>query len=54
MQRLLLDESERSAQALVDRRRAPVLPDRIPDFLTERVRRDRAVGVESEQALVQV
>jgi hypothetical protein len=43
MKRLLLDERECGAEALVDRRRAPVLPDSLPDLLAERVRRDRAV-----------
>ena len=52
-QRLLLDEPERRAQLRVDRCGAPVRPDSVPDVLPERVRRDRAVGVQSEQALVE-
>jgi hypothetical protein len=39
----LLQESECRAQRLLNRRRAPVTPDRLPDPLAERVRRDRAV-----------
>ena len=54
MKRLLLDERKRGTKPLVDRGGAPVLPDRIPDFLAERIRRDRAVGGESKEALVQV
>src|SRR5207249_7711310 len=36
-----------------DRRPAPVLGDRLPDLLTERVRRNCAVGARSEQTLVE-
>src|SRR5207302_2984822 len=49
----LLDEPEHRAQRPADRRRAPVSLHRLPDFLTECVRRDRAVGVRSERALVE-
>src|SRR5581483_9745417 len=52
--RLLLDEPERGAQAFVDRRRAPVGLDRLPEILTKRIRRDRAVGARSEETLVEV
>jgi hypothetical protein len=54
MERLLLDEPEGGAQTLIDRRGAPVLPDSVPDLLAERIRRDRAVGAESEEALVEM
>jgi hypothetical protein len=43
LQRELLEESERCAQRLADRRRAPVTFHRLPDLLAERIRRDRAV-----------
>lgn len=49
----LLEEPERRAQALVDWRRPPVQPDRLPDLVTERIRRDRAVRPRSEGALVE-
>jgi len=42
-ERDLLQEAECCAQGLVDRRRAPVTPDRLPYGLAECVRRDRAV-----------
>jgi hypothetical protein len=51
--RQLLDEAERGTKAPVDRGRPPVSLDRLPDFFTEAVRRDRAVGVRSERALVE-
>jgi hypothetical protein len=54
VQGLLLDEPECGAQSLVDRRGAPVGSDPVPDLLTERVRRDRAVGAQSEKTLVQM
>ena len=52
-QRQLLDEPERGTQAFIDRRGAPVALDRLPDFLADCVRRDRAVGIRSERALVE-
>jgi cell division transport system permease protein len=52
-QRHRLDEAERRADTLVDRRRAPVGLDRPPHVLAERVRRDRGVGVCSEGTLVE-
>jgi hypothetical protein len=52
-ERQLLEETERRAQALVDRRRTPVALDRLPDLIPECVRRDRAVRVRSERTLVQ-
>ena len=53
-ERQLLDEAEHRAQPVVDRRGAPVALDRLPDLVTERIRRDRAVGVRSEVAFVEV
>jgi hypothetical protein len=52
-QRQLLDEPERGTQAFIDRGGAPVALDRLPDFLADCVRRDRAVGVRSEGTLVE-
>ena len=52
-QRERLEESERCAQPFVDRGCPPVPLDCIPDLLAECVRRDRAVGSRSEQALVE-
>ena len=51
--RQLLDEAERGADPPVDRSGAPVVLDSAPDVLTERVRRDRSVGVRSKMALVE-
>jgi hypothetical protein len=49
-ERQLLEEAERRAQLLVDRRGTPVALDRLPDLVPERIRRDRGVGVRSEGA----
>ena len=51
-QRQLLDEPECGAEAFIDRSGAPVALDCLPDFPADCVRRDRAVGVRSERALV--
>src|ERR1051325_8538721 len=51
---LLLDEREGRSTALAHGRGAPVGPDRLPDLLAERIRRDRAVGAQSEEALVEM
>src|SRR5262249_44638352 len=40
-------------QLRTERGRPPVGRDRLPDLLTERVRRDRAVGARSERALIE-
>ena len=48
-QRQLLEERERRGELRPQRRGSPVGDDRVPDFLTERVRRDRAVGARSER-----
>ena len=52
-QRQLLDEDERRGELGPERRGAPVGDDRLPDLLTERVRRNCAVGTRSERALVE-
>jgi hypothetical protein len=52
-QRQLLEEDERGGKLGTERRRAPVVDDCLPDLLTERVRRNCAVGARSERALVQ-
>jgi hypothetical protein len=51
--RQLLEEDERRRELGPQRRAPPVVDDRLPDFLTERIRRDRAVGARSERALVE-
>lgn len=50
----LLEEAERGAELLVDGSGAPVALDCLPDVVTERIRRDRGVGVRSEGALLEV
>ena len=50
----LLEEAECGAQLLVDGSGPPVTLDCLPDVVTERVRRDRGVGVRSEGALLEV
>src|SRR3954470_11613653 len=52
-QREHLEESERRGQLGTKRRRAPIVDDCLPDLISERIRRDRAVGARSERALVQ-
>src|SRR4051812_46422562 len=49
----LLDERQCRSELRAERRRAPVVDDRLPDFLTEGVRRNCAVGARSERALVE-
>jgi hypothetical protein len=51
--RQLLEEGERRGKLGPQWRGPPVVDDRLPDFLTERIRRDRAVGARSERALVE-
>jgi hypothetical protein len=49
------EEVERAAQPLVDRRGLVVVEDRVDELrASEGVRRDRAVGLESEGTLVQL
>jgi hypothetical protein len=43
VERQLLEEDERRLQLGTERRTAPVVDDRLPDLLTERVRRNCAV-----------
>lgn len=50
--RELLEKPERRAEVFLDRCRAPVTSDGLPDLLAQRVRRDRAVGRRSERTLV--
>jgi hypothetical protein len=52
-QRDLLDEPERRMQRRPDGRGPPVGQHRLREFLSERNRRDRAVGARSEGALVE-
>jgi len=52
-QRQLLEEEQRRRELRPERRGAPVVDDRLPNLLTERVRRNCAVGAQSERALVQ-
>jgi hypothetical protein len=47
-QRQLLEKRERRLQLGRERRRAPVVDDRLPDLIAERVRRNCAVGASSE------
>jgi hypothetical protein len=51
--RQLLEEDERRRELRAQRRGPPVVDNRLPDFLTERVRRNCAVGARSERALVE-
>ena len=54
LERELLEEPERRAERLARRARVrQSLLDRLPHVLAERVRRDRAVGLRSERALVE-
>ena len=48
-----LEEDEGGTKLGPKRRTSPVGDDRLPDVLTERVRRDRAVGARSEWTLVE-
>ena len=52
-QRELLEEGEGRPELGSERSGAPIGDDRVPELLTECVRRDRAVGARSERALVQ-
>jgi hypothetical protein len=52
-ERQLLEEDERRLELGTQRRGAPIVDDRLPDFLAERVRRNCAVGPRSEGALVE-
>src|SRR4051794_10801323 len=48
-----LEEGKRPGQLGPERRGSPTVDDRLPDLLTERIRRDRAVGARSEGALIE-
>jgi hypothetical protein len=48
-----LEEDERRRELGSERCGAPVVDNRLPDFLTEGIRRDRAVGARSERALIE-
>jgi hypothetical protein len=52
-QRQLLEEDQGRRELGPQRRGAPVVDDRLPEFLTEGIRRDRAVGARSEGALIE-